>query len=93
MDEYNQGMDPAVKRYFRKIVNSFVVGLGWMIVFAICGIYLGLAVVRDGVKWYNVLFYIVFIVTLIWLIRYFHKTWNSASDVMRDDTPGSEKNA
>jgi hypothetical protein len=87
MDEYNQGMDPAVKKYFRKIVNSFVVGLGWLMVFAISGIYFRLGVIQDKLRWYNVLFYLLFLATLIWLIRYFHKTWNSGSDIMRDDPP------
>lgn len=85
MDEFNQGMDPAIKKYFRKIVKSFLVGIVWLMFFAMTGIYFGLGVVEDKLRWYNVLFYLLFLGTLIWLIRYFHRTWNSGADIMRDD--------
>jgi hypothetical protein len=39
MDEYNTGMDPEVKQYFRKIVKSFTAGLIWMIAVSTAGIF------------------------------------------------------
>lgn len=75
MDEFNRGMDPAVKRYFKKIVNSFVLGITWLMILAMAGIYFELAVIDGGIKWYNILFYAFFLVSLIWMIRYFQKSW------------------
>src|SRR5687768_1238484 len=85
MDEFNQGMDPAVKKYFRKIVNSFVAGLVWLMTMAMSGIYYQLAVVQGELRWYNILFYTVFVVTLIWLIRYFYRSWKAPTGIMEDD--------
>lgn len=84
MDEFNTGMDPAVKKYFRKIVSSFFAGLAWMMFFAITGIYFKLGIIGEKLRWYNLVFYLLFLVTLIWLIRYFHRSWNSASNIMSD---------
>lgn len=75
MDEYNQGMDPAVRMYFKKIIRSFIAGLVWMVTMFIAGIYFKAAVIEEGVRWYNILFYIVFLASLIWLIRFFYGCW------------------
>ena len=77
MDEYNQGMDPAVRMYFKKIIRSFIAGLVWMITMVITGIYFKAAVIENGIRWYNILFYLLFLVSLIWLIRFFYKCWKT----------------
>ncbi len=87
MEEFNTGMDPAVRRYFRKIINSFVAGLLWMLTMSMAGIYFELAVVDEKLRWYNIVFYLVFLVTLLWLIRYFYRSWKAASGIMSDDQP------
>lgn len=75
MDEYNQGWDPEVKRYFRKIMNSFGAGALWLLVFATLGLAFRLAIVENGVQWYNCLFYSVFFVSLLLLLRFFYRVW------------------
>jgi TRAP-type C4-dicarboxylate transport system permease small subunit len=75
MDEYNSGMDPEVRRYFKKIMNSFSFGLMWLLTMATAGIYFELGFVRDGFKWYNIIFYSLCLVSFIFLIRYLYKTW------------------
>lgn len=75
MDEYNQGMDPAVRRYFKQIIRSFIAGLVWMILMVITGIYLKAGVIEDGLKWYNIVFYVFFLASLLWLIRFFYRCW------------------
>lgn len=77
MDEYNQGMDPAVRMYFKKIIKSFIAGLTWMIIMVIIGIYFKAAVVQNGIRWYNILFYLFFLFSLLWLIRFFYRCWKS----------------
>ncbi|MDQ3551574.1 MAG: hypothetical protein M3413_08605 [Bacteroidota bacterium] len=82
MDEYNQGMDPEMRKYFWKIVYSFSFGLVWMLTMAMSGLYFRLAIIEDSIRWYNIVFYIVFLATLILLIRYFFKSWKHK---FRDD--------
>ncbi|MBA2327987.1 MAG: hypothetical protein H0V91_00045 [Flavisolibacter sp.] len=82
MDEYNQGMDPEMRKYFWKIVYSFSFGLVWMLTMAMSGLYFRLAIIEVSIRWYNIVFYIVFLATLILLIRYFFKSWKHK---FRDD--------
>ena len=76
MDEYNHGMDPEIKRYFRKIANSFSVGLIWLLTVATAGLYFNLGIVRNGLHWYNIAFYLIALVSFIALISYFYKAWS-----------------
>jgi hypothetical protein len=75
MDEYNSGMDPEIKKYFRKILNSFSWGALWLISIATLGIFFRLGIVSDGIQWYNILFYLVFALSLLILLRYYYKAW------------------
>jgi hypothetical protein len=75
MDEYNSGMDPEIKRYFRKILNSFSWGALWLIGIATLGIFFRLGLVSNGVQWYNILFYLILIISLYTLLRYYYKAW------------------
>lgn len=75
MDEYNTGMDPEVKKYFRKIMNSFSVGLLWLISFATAGIFFQLGFVRNEIRWYNILFYFLLLLSLPALLWYFYRLW------------------
>lgn len=75
MDEYNSGMDPEIKRYFRKIVNSFSWGALWLLTISSLGIFFRLGFVQDGIRWYNVVFYLVLLVSLFLLVRYYIRMW------------------
>lgn len=76
MDEYNRGMDPEVRRYFRKIMNSFSVGIMWLLSMATAGLFFDLAIVRNGVRWYNIAFYGLVLVSFMGLVYYYYKTWS-----------------
>jgi hypothetical protein len=69
------GMDPEVKKYFRKIINSFAVGLLWMLVIATSAFYFDLAIVHEVIRWYNYLFYFIFLTSLFFLIRFYYRLW------------------
>jgi len=71
----NSGMDPEVKHYFRKIISSFSVGLMWMLTMGTAAFYFELALIEGKLRWYNYLFYAGFIISLIWLIRFYYKMW------------------
>jgi hypothetical protein len=70
-----QGWDPEVKRYFRKIISSFSFGLLWMMSAVTAGLYFGLAYRKDISVFYVILFYVCFSGTLLLLLRYFYHLW------------------
>ena len=76
MDEYSQGMDPEVKRYFKRIMKSFSVACFWLLAISTAGLFFKLAIVRDGIQWYNILYYVLSVITLMWLVIYLYKTWS-----------------
>jgi hypothetical protein len=75
MDEYNTGMDPEIKNLFRKILNSFSWGALWLVGIASLGIFFQLGFVANGIHWYNILFYLVLIMSLLVLLRYYYRVW------------------
>lgn len=79
MDEYSSGMEPEVKKYLKKVLNSFFVGAFWLITIATAGIFFRLGFVSDGFKWYNIVFYFIAVTSLFFLIVYYYKVWNKLS--------------
>lgn len=79
MDEYDHGMDPEVKRYFRKIINSFSVGMMWLLSIATTGLFFDLGIVREGIRWYNIVFYLIALVSFMALIYYYYRVWSRKS--------------
>ena len=75
MDEYNTGMDPEVKKYFRKIIKSFSVGLLWLVVITTAGIFFKLGEVGKGTSVQNIIFYVIFAVSFILLLWYYYRIW------------------
>jgi len=70
-----QGWDPDVKKYFRKILNTVFLGLLWMTGCATAGIYYQLGY-RTGKPFiYTILFYAVMVISLALLLRWFYRTW------------------
>lgn len=68
-----QGWDPEVKKYFRKILNTIGFGLLWLMAALTAGLYWGLA--HHPNKLYSVLFYTGFVVSLFLLVRYYYRIW------------------
>ncbi|HWJ91652.1 MAG TPA: hypothetical protein VNR87_11110 [Flavisolibacter sp.] len=76
MHEFDSGgIDPDTKKYFRKIMNSFSFGLLWLLSVSTAGLFLQLGVVRNGMRWYNILFYFLFLLSFALLLRYFYRVW------------------
>jgi hypothetical protein len=75
MDEFSRGMEPEVKRYFRKILNSFSIVSVWLLTAATAGFFFKLAIIRGSLRWYNILFYVAFIASLILLLSYLYRIW------------------
>ena len=72
-----QGWDPEVKHFFKKILNTISAGLLWMMGAAAAGLYFGLAIPKEHIAVSNIIFYVVLLISFGFLIRYFFKTWKS----------------
>ncbi len=70
-------MEPGVRKYLIRILNTLSVGLLWMILNSTLGIMYDFAFVHDKISTANILFYIWFIVSLVaflwWVIRLWRK--------------------
>ena len=69
-----QGWDPEVKRYFRKIIYSFSMGMLWLTSNVTLGIYFELGC-KSEQPVLMILFYLFFIASLAFLLRYYYRTW------------------
>ena len=68
-------MEPDIKEFLSKIINSISVILLWMIINLFLGIYKGWAVINSKLSIYNIIFYIWFLASLIFLFYYLYKKW------------------
>lgn len=69
------GMEDDTRAYLLLIVNTISIVLLWMMAGVFFGIYLDLGFFENRPGWKNILFYILFLGTLIFLIRYLVKKW------------------
>jgi len=67
--------DLQMKALFKKILATFSVGALWMLITSSLAFYARLAIISGGVRWYNLVFYGFFALSLAWLLRFFYKTW------------------
>jgi membrane protein YdbS with pleckstrin-like domain len=70
-----QGWDPNVKKYLRKVLNTISICLLWLMACATAGIYFELGYSAGKPVIYTILFYAAMLVTLLLLIRYLYNTW------------------
>ena len=78
MDEFSRGMEPEVKRYFKRIMNSFFIASFWLLAVSTAGLFFQLAYIHDGIKWYNIVFYLLALLSFAWLILYLYRTWSKS---------------
>jgi len=69
------GMEDDTREFLVKIVNTISMVLLWMITCVFLGIFLGYAFFEGSPNWKNIVFYIVFLVSLFFLIRYLIRKW------------------
>jgi len=70
-----QGMDPDIKKYFIKILNSFSLGFIWLFGNLTAGIYFRLAYKTEKPFVFTIIFYMVCALTFVALLRYYYRTW------------------
>lgn len=78
MDEYNQGWDPEVKQYFRKIMKSVVATATWLLFFFTLGLFLRMAYIYNGPDVYNFVFYGLMLITFPLLLRFLYRLWKKS---------------
>jgi hypothetical protein len=70
-----QGWDPEIKIFFKKILSTISFGLVWLIAVVSAGIYYKLGWQGDKPLIYVILFYIVAITSFFFLLRYYYRLW------------------
>jgi hypothetical protein len=70
-----QGWDPEVKKFFRKIISTVTWGLIWMMAAAAAGIYFKLGEYDAANPLPTYIFYAVLIISFLLLLRFFYRTW------------------
>jgi len=75
-----QGWDPDVKKYLRKVMNSLFFGLLWLMAGVTAGLYYELAYSNGKPVIYTVLFYAGLLISLLLFIRYLYTTWKKDAD-------------
>ncbi|MFI5153786.1 MAG: hypothetical protein ACHQET_10665 [Chitinophagales bacterium] len=68
-------IEPEARSFLRKIAWSVFFGILWMMFNMTLGIYYGLLFAENGVGIWNILYYVLFLVSLFLLIRYYLRTW------------------
>lgn len=69
------GMEPDVKNFLSKIVTSLSVGLLWLLVNSTIGIRFNFAFFENKPTIGNYIFYVWFLASLFFLIKFYRKMW------------------
>lgn len=71
----SSGMEPDIKKYLAKLLNSMSIVLLWLLINAMLGIYLEWAFFDDGISLVNIIFYLWFLGSFIFVVYYLIKKW------------------
>ncbi len=69
------GMEDETRAFLVKILQTISIVLLWMMLNVFAGLYKGLAFFEDSPQWYNYLYYVFFIATLVALIIHLKRKW------------------
>lgn len=70
------GFDDQTKNYLRRIILSIFITALWLMINAIAGLYFKLAIVEGSFSIGNIFFYLWFVISFIFYLRYLRKLWN-----------------
>lgn len=73
-------MEPGVREYLIRIVNTLSIGLLWMAINSTAGIMYKLAFVEEKLQWKNVLFYCWFLLSFAAFLWYIYRLWKKPID-------------
>ena len=79
-----QGMEPEVRKYLFKVLNSLCYGLLWMALNVLGGLYWGYATINGKLSVGNILFFTWFILSLTALLYSFYRIWSTTTPSGKD---------
>jgi hypothetical protein len=68
-------VEPDIKDFLKRIVYSVFLGLFWLMLAMTFGIYFGFLFVKDSISIGNIIFYLFFLVSFVFLMKFYLKTW------------------
>jgi len=80
-----QGMEPEVRKYLFKVLNSLCYGLLWMALNVLSGLYWGYAIINGKLSVANVLFFAWFVLSLLLLLYLYYRIWSTRTTSERND--------
>jgi len=69
------GMEDDTRAFLVLIVNTIALVLLWMIANVLVGIYMGYAFFEGSPSWKNILYYIITLISFIFLVRRIWRKW------------------
>jgi ABC-type glycerol-3-phosphate transport system permease component len=69
------GMEDETREFLVRILNTIAMVLLWMITGVFFGIFLGYAFFDGSPTWKNYVFYIAFLISFYFLIKYLVRKW------------------
>ena len=76
-----QIMEPDVKEFLLRIVQTISISILWLLVNMCIGIYLGFAFFENHPSLGNYIFYVWFLISLTWLIYHLRKKWKGWKEI------------
>lgn len=68
-------MEDDTRGFLVMVVNTIAVVFIFMMAHVIAGIYFGLGFFDESPKWSNYLYYLIFFISLFYVIRYIKRKW------------------
>jgi hypothetical protein len=86
-----QGMEPEVRKYLFKVLNSLCYGLLWMTLNVLGGLYWGYASINGKLSVGNIIFFAWFILSLLVLLYYYYRIWSTRTLPGSPNGPSEKK--
>jgi len=68
-------MEPEIRKYLFKVLNSLCYGMIWLALNVLGGLYWGYAIVGNRLSVSNVIFFTWFVCSLVGLLYYYYRLW------------------
>lgn len=69
-------MEGDTRDFLLKIASSLSMGSLWLIINSTVGIFFGYGFFEGSPSWKNIVFYVWFVGSLVWLVGYYKRKWN-----------------
>ncbi|CAN5489477.1 hypothetical protein BH11BAC3_BH11BAC3_24570 [soil metagenome] len=74
-------MEPDIRAFLIRIVQSISMGILWLLVNMSIGIYFGFAFFEGSPTLGNYIYYVAFLVSLFFLLRYLRRKWKGWEEI------------